>query len=287
MYIAGIMNHFSSVPKMELIVWGSSVVGGISTAFKLRSQFKSARLTAGDIKPGSTGPRIWTNLAISAQMCGFMLPSLVYMAVIAHNKFRQPEWMTEYALPSPPDVFGVDGVTVGRAVGLLAGFAGANFSHTALKALGDQYHAIGVSAPPSPWTFAYPPVTYVFSGLQIREKPRLIDHGPFAYVRHPVFTRVSPSIFTVCRIEPLTIPMHSGGLIAEASLALAFWSYLPLYALLIAIGGCLLKVPIEVRDCRQNPYQRAHIRIRVSGKNDPRRSQTRRSIQEIQNQGPV
>lgn len=136
---------------MELIVWGSSVVGGISTAFKLRSQFKSARLTAGDIKPGSTGPRIWTNLAISAQICGFMLPSLVYMAVIAHNKFRQPEWMTKYALPSPPDVFGVDGVAVGRVAGLLCWLAGAILSRAALKVLGDQYYAIGVSTPPSPW----------------------------------------------------------------------------------------------------------------------------------------
>ena len=171
MYIAGIMNHFSSIPKMELIVWGSSVVTGISTTFKLRSQFKSARLTAGDIKPGSTGPRIWTNLAISAQMCGFMLPSLVYMAVIAHNKFRQPEWMTEYALPPPPDIFGVDGVTVGRAVGLLARFAGANFSHTALKALGDQYHAIGVSALPSSWIPVYLPVTYIFLSYRYGRNP--------------------------------------------------------------------------------------------------------------------
>lgn len=33
----------------------------------------------------------------------------------------------------------------------------------------------------------------------------------------------------------------------EASYALAFWSYIPLYAALFAISGCILKVPIEVR----------------------------------------
>jgi hypothetical protein len=54
--------------------------------------------------------------------------------------------MTEYALPSPPNVFGLDGVTVGRTVGLLASLAGTMLTHTALKSLGDQYHAIGVSA---------------------------------------------------------------------------------------------------------------------------------------------
>ena len=47
--------------------------------------------------------------------------------------------------------------------------------------------------------------------------------------------------------------MHSGGLIAGASLTLAFWSYIPLYTFAIATCGCLIKVPIEVRDY-QNPH---------------------------------
>jgi len=58
--------------------------------------------------------------------------------------------MTEYALPSPPDVLGVDGVVVGRAVGFLADLAGTALSRTALKFLGDQYHGIGVSVLFSP-----------------------------------------------------------------------------------------------------------------------------------------
>ena len=51
----------------------------------------------------------------------------------------------------------------------------------------------------------------------------------------------------------LTTLMHSGNLIVGASLALVFWSYIPLYTLPIAIGGYLLKVPIEVRDPHQRP----------------------------------
>ena len=54
--------------------------------------------------------------------------------------------MTEYALPSPPDVCGVDGVTVGRGVGLLVLLAGTALTRAALKALGDQFQVIGVSA---------------------------------------------------------------------------------------------------------------------------------------------
>jgi len=47
--------------------------------------------------------------------------------------------------------------------------------------------------------------------------------------------------------------MHSGSVIVEVSFALAFWSYIPLYALLFAISGSVLKVPIEVRDRHKHP----------------------------------
>ena len=42
--------------------------------------------------------------------------------------------------------------------------------------------------------------------------------------------------------------IYSGNLIVSASFALAFWSYIPLYALPLSIGAYLLKVPIEVCD---------------------------------------
>ena len=145
MYFAGLLNHFSDAPKMELIVWGSTVAIHSWGACGYRKQLKRARSTAGKIKPGSTGPRFWTGLALLGQFTGFILPSFAYLASTAHNKFRQPEWMARYVLPSPPDVFGLDGVMVGRVVGLLAYLAGTIFARTSLKILGDQYHAIGVS----------------------------------------------------------------------------------------------------------------------------------------------
>jgi hypothetical protein len=145
MYVAGIMDHFSDAPKMELIVWGSTMGILASSVLKTRSQLKRARSRAGGPKPSSTGPRIWTGLALLGQFGGLTISPLVYWTATAYNKFHQPEWMTEYALPPLPDVFGVDGVTVGRAVGLLVLFAGTAFTRTALKALGDQFHAIRVS----------------------------------------------------------------------------------------------------------------------------------------------
>ena len=145
MYVAGIMDHFSDAPRMELIVWGSTVAILASSACRTRCQLKTARSKAGDTKRGSTGPHFWTSLAILGQYSGLGLPPLIYWTTTAYNKFRQPEWMTEHALPSPPDVLGVDGVIVGRAVGLLAFFAGAVLTRTALKVLGDQFQVIGVS----------------------------------------------------------------------------------------------------------------------------------------------
>lgn len=146
MYLAGIMDHFSAAPKMELIVWGSTVGKLVFGLSGVRDQLKRARSVAGGIKPGSTGPSIWTNLALLGQLCGFILPQFVFVTAIAYNKFHQPEWMTEHALPSPPDVLGIDGVVIGRTVGLLVLHAVASLTQTALRALGDQYHAIGVSA---------------------------------------------------------------------------------------------------------------------------------------------
>ena len=140
------MDHFSNAPRMELIVWSSTVGIIASSAFRFRSQYKIARSKAGDTKPGSTGPRIWTTAVILAQLAVFMLPPVTYLAGTAGNKFHQPAWLTKYALPSPPDVFGIDGVMAGRAVGLLAVLAGTALMRTALKALGEQYNAIGVSS---------------------------------------------------------------------------------------------------------------------------------------------
>jgi len=151
MYVAGIMDHFSDAPRMELLVWGSTVGILTSLIFRSHSKVKGARSKAGSIKPGSTGPPFWTNLAVLGQLSAVNVPPLIYWTTTAYNGFKQPEWMTEHALPSLPDVFGADGVVVGRTAGLLAFFAGGALVHSALKVLGDQFHVIGVGDPIFAW----------------------------------------------------------------------------------------------------------------------------------------
>jgi hypothetical protein len=145
MDFARILDHLSDAPKTELFFWGSTVGIFAFSALQSRSQLARARSKAGNIKAGSTGPRIWTPLLISGQLGGMTIPSLVYWTTTAYNKFRQPEWLTKYALPPPPDVFGVDGVVVGRGVGLLALLTGIIFTRKAAETLGDQFNPIGVS----------------------------------------------------------------------------------------------------------------------------------------------
>jgi len=138
-------NYFSNVPKMELGIWGLTVGCFVSASRAASIQLKSARPTAGDIKPGSTGPRIRSSIALAGQYGGFLIPQFIYWTTTAYNGFRQQEWMREYALPSPPDIFGVDGVVAGRMFGSLATYAGWAIASTAIKVLGDQYATIGVS----------------------------------------------------------------------------------------------------------------------------------------------
>jgi len=131
---------------MEFGAWGLTLGYFVYASIAASNQLKSAIPTAGNIKPGSTGPRFWTNLAIAGQYGGFLLPQFVYWTTTAYNGFRQPEWMRGYALPSPPDVFGIDGVVIGRVIGLLGTRAGWALGHTTIEFLGDQYATIGVSA---------------------------------------------------------------------------------------------------------------------------------------------
>ena len=201
----------------------------VSSAFRFRSQFKFARAKAGDVKPGSTGPRIWTSIAILGQLT-VALPPLVYLTATARNKFHQPEWMTEYALPSPPDLFGVDGVIVGRAVGLLAVLAGTILTHTALKVLGDQYHVIGVS-------------TLFFCGLPNINRQFTFFPG-CRYGRNPgllTVGRLRTSVTPSTRKFPFRCPPFTEPCLLRSSCAAG--ALFPEYPLLLHSGRIFLSTP--------------------------------------------
>ena len=191
-HLTGMAYYFFNIPMIELVPWGMTL-GCWFTSVIINSQ-TILHSTGGEVKPSSVHPRFWLYLALGTQYTGFLVPQLMYWTTTAGNGFHQPEWWRKYALPSPPDVFGFDGELVGRAVGSLGVAVGWAIFCTVIIALGDQYATFGVSTlfsrglPDTDRRLAPP-------GLQVREKPRLSVHGPYEYVRHPLYAQVYRSLF--------------------------------------------------------------------------------------------
>jgi len=74
----------------------------------------------------------------------------------------------------------------------------------------------------------------------VREHPRLVDGGAFRMVRHP---------------------MYSGAIAAHFAWAIAFWSWLPIYALPITVASYLVKIPIEERVMEEDPELGPQYRV--------------------------
>lgn len=127
---------------MDLLIWSSTLGTFVYTVINARNTLKRADHTLGDTGTSLVGP-----LATLGQFGGLSFPGFVYWAATALNRFRQPEWMMEYALPSPPDVLGIDGMVFWRAIGLLVLLAGVSLTHSALIVAADELRLSGVSTP--------------------------------------------------------------------------------------------------------------------------------------------
>ncbi|KAG2747008.1 hypothetical protein P692DRAFT_201611210 [Suillus brevipes Sb2] len=127
------------------------------------------------------------------------ISSMTYVLCIAGNMFKQPAWMQCMSLSN--DYFQQETKVALRIAAcastfVLLRFVGRTFTH-----LGNQWHVIGR-----------------------REKPRVVQTGPFAVVRHPLYTQM---------------------LMQQALAAVMFWSYAPLVGLGIIAGAFTIKIPIE------------------------------------------
>ncbi|KAF8556488.1 hypothetical protein OG21DRAFT_1506398 [Imleria badia] len=88
-----------------------------------------------------------------------------------------------------------------RVVACGASFALRRLVNTTFEHLRDQWHVIGR-----------------------REKPRVVKTGPYAWVRHPIYSSV---------------------LVQQALWSIMFWSYVPLVGLGITAFAFAIKMPIE------------------------------------------
>ncbi|KAG2039635.1 hypothetical protein BDR03DRAFT_859906, partial [Suillus americanus] len=129
----------------------------------------------------------------------FFIPSLIYVLCVTGNLFTQPAWIQRMSLPN--DYFQHKTKVVLRIAACALSFVLLRFAGRAFTHLGNQWHTVGR-----------------------REKPRVVQTGPYAVVRHPLYTNV---------------------LIQQADFTVMFWSYAPLVGLGIIAGAFAVKIPIE------------------------------------------
>ncbi|KAG1748695.1 hypothetical protein EDB19DRAFT_1847445 [Suillus lakei] len=127
------------------------------------------------------------------------IPPVTYILCVTFNRFVQPAWMQRMSLPH--DYFQSETEVGLRVVACASTLVILKFVRRTFKHLGNQWHAIGR-----------------------REKPKVVQTGPYAVVRHPLYTSV---------------------LIQGVLFTLMFWSYAPLVGLGITAGALAVKMPIE------------------------------------------
>ncbi|KAG2070433.1 hypothetical protein BDR04DRAFT_1100135 [Suillus decipiens] len=144
----------------------------------------------------------------------FFVPTATYILCVTFNRFAQPAWMQRMSLP---DIYFTYENKVGlRVAACAATFVLMRFTGRVFKHLGNQWHAIGR-----------------------REKSRVVQTGPYAVVRHPLYTSVL--------IQGLLFTIMS-------------WSYASLVGFGITAGGLAVKMPIEEDLIMQDPGVAAEYR---------------------------
>ncbi|KAG1872338.1 hypothetical protein DFJ58DRAFT_741762 [Suillus subalutaceus] len=132
----------------------------------------------------------------------FVIPSVTYVLCVTGDLFTQPAWMQRMSLPNDylqRETKVALRIAACASTFVLIGFMGRVFTH-----LGNQWHPAGR-----------------------REKSRVVQTGPYAVVRHPLYMNM---------------------LIQHALFAVMFWSYAPLVCLGIVAGAFTVKIPIEASE---------------------------------------
>ncbi|KAG1745841.1 uncharacterized protein EDB91DRAFT_126497 [Suillus paluster] len=156
-----------------------------------------AKAEAGSIRtmPSSFIGKVVTHIHAIATF----IPPVTYVLCVTFNRFTQPAWMQRMSLPN--NYMTHDSGVVLRVAACASTVLFLRFIGLTSKHLGNQWHAIGR-----------------------REKPKVVQTGPYAVVRHPLYTEM---------------------LIQDVLFAVMFWSYAPLVGLGITAAAFAVKMPIE------------------------------------------
>ncbi|OJA10127.1 hypothetical protein AZE42_09374 [Rhizopogon vesiculosus] len=179
---------------------------------RMRAAAAVAKAEAGAIR---TLPTTFIGKVVSPVhgIAGFITP-VTYLLCVTVNRFMQPGWMQRMSLPH--NYTHQETEVALRVAACASTFVLLSFMGRALKHLGNQWHGIGR-----------------------REKPKLVQTGPYAVVRHPVYIAM---------------------LIQQALFSVMFWSYTPLVALGIVAAAFAMKMPIEEELIMKDPAVGAEYR---------------------------
>ncbi|KAF9058544.1 hypothetical protein BDP27DRAFT_1372432 [Rhodocollybia butyracea] len=195
-YIAGI--HITHARGIESIVATSTVA---MMAFALRDTAKARKKAEKEGGEITAGPKtLMEKLITPIHAIAVMAAPLSYLVGVFTNGMEQPEWYAQTAFDLPLSIRALAWTRTAACVGVL-GSAWA--LRVILRTLDKQFHFIGP-----------------------RERSELVSSGPFAIVRHP---------------------LYSSALVNLSFLSVAFWSWTPLVSLVLCLGAFVYKIPIEER----------------------------------------
>ncbi|KAL5524576.1 hypothetical protein ACEPAF_9716 [Sanghuangporus sanghuang] len=195
MYIAGI--HISNDRLTEGIVTSSLLFSVATTLYTNQKTMKDAAEKGGPVKSLPT-TRIG-KLITPIHAAAIFIPPVTYLIAVPLNGGVQPGFISRFALPK----FHLNdtAINVLRVVGVVGLAVGWKLLTSARDALGQSFHFIGV-----------------------REKPKIVSTGPYAVVRHP---------------------LYSSALAQQLAFSVMFWNYIPLASFAVIAAAFVVKIPIE------------------------------------------
>ncbi|KAG8682035.1 hypothetical protein FRC09_017058, partial [Ceratobasidium sp. 395] len=159
-YIAGLNLPFALTETQALngLAW-TATFGMLYSMWPNSKFLKQVEREGGQVvemPPGKRGEFVTAVHAV-----GFFGPALAFLVSLPVNKFVTPRWMLESSLPPTTS----NEVYAGLRIAACVGTVGVGLLSTStIKHLSSQWHFVG-----------------------LRERPKLVNTGPYAFVRHPLY----------------------------------------------------------------------------------------------------
>ncbi|KAF5344248.1 hypothetical protein D9758_012356 [Tetrapyrgos nigripes] len=160
-YLAGI--NLAHTEGIEAIVVGSTLASFWVVVARQRQYYSMSDAQGGRIT--SSPASILGRLVTPFHAITVASVPLSYLAAVLFNRLEQPRWLQETGLLSGGLTIEDEDKALIRTLAAVGVVAITLFHDVSVRTLGKQMHYIGV-----------------------REKAQVVTTGPYAYVRHPIYT---------------------------------------------------------------------------------------------------